>query len=107
MTVMEGYSNHVMRATGRTVIPEYEALERRMKAREEARGASSRVLNRLLGLDLKLEQYRVGEAFVEKVVELRGLEFMNGVWRGAEMLPSLEETRDPEGWVARVEGEIG
>ena len=80
MTVMEGYSNHVMRATGRTVIPGYEALEGRMKAREEARGASSRVLNRLLGLDLKLEQYKVGEAFVEEVVGLRGLEFMNGVW---------------------------
>ena len=104
MTVMEGYSNHVMRATGRTVIPEYEVLERRMKAREEARGASSRVLNRLLGLDLKLEQYRVGEAFVEKVVGLRGLEFMNGVWKGAALLPSLEETRDAEGWIERIEG---
>ena len=38
MTVMEGYSNHVMRATGRTVIPGYEALEGRMKAREEVAG---------------------------------------------------------------------
>ena len=83
MTVMEGYSNHVMRATGRTVIPGYEVLEGRMKAREQARGASSRVLNRLLGLDLKLEQYRIGEAFVNYVVDARGLEFMNEVWRGA------------------------
>lgn len=107
MTLMEGYSNHVMRATGRTVIPGYDALERRMKAREEARGASSRVLNRLLGLDLKLEQYKVGEAFVAAVVEARGLGFMNGVWRGPALLPSLEETRDAEGWIARVDGEIG
>ena len=104
MTVMEGYSNHVMRATGREVIPGYAVLERRMKAREEARGASSRVLNRLLGLDLKLEQYKVGEAFVEAVVEARGLEFVNRVWEGPEMLPTLEETRDAEGWMDRVEG---
>ena len=83
-----------------------DVLERRMKAREEARGASSRVLNRLLGLDLKLEQYKVGEAFVQAVVEARGLGFMNEVWRGAEMLPSLEETRDPEAWIARVETEV-
>ena len=104
MTVMEGYSNFVMRATGATVIPGYDVLERRMKAREEARGASSRVLNRLLGLDLKLEQYKVGEAFVQAVVEARGLGVMNAVWRGAEMLPSLEETRDAEGWIKRIEG---
>jgi coenzyme F420 biosynthesis associated uncharacterized protein len=105
MTVMEGYSNHVMRATGQTVIPGYGVLEARMKAREQARGASSRVLNRLLGLDLKLEQYRIGEQFVNAVVEARGLEFMNGVWEGPEMLPSLEETRDADGWIARVEGD--
>ncbi len=103
MTVMEGYSNHVMRATGREVIPGYDVLERRMKAREEARGASSRVLNRLLGLDLKLEQYKIGEAFVETVVEARGLGFINGVWKGPELLPTLEETRDAEMWIARVE----
>ena len=106
MTVMEGYSSHVMRETGRTVIPGYEVLEGRMKAREQARGASSRVLNRLLGLDLKLEQYRIGEAFVQQVVEARGLEFMNGVWRGPELLPTLAETRDAGGWICRVEGEI-
>ena len=106
MTVMEGYSNHVMRATGRTVIPGFDVLEARMKAREQAQGASSRVLNRLLGLDLKLEQYRIGEAFVNAVVEARGLAFVNRVWEGPEVLPSLEETRDAEGWMARVEEDI-
>ena len=106
MTVMEGYSNHVMRATGRTVIPGFDVLEARMKAREQAQGASSRVLNRLLGLDLKLEQYRIGEEFVNAVVEARGLAFVNRVWEGPEVLPSLEETRDAEGWMARVEEDI-
>ena len=106
MTLMEGYSNHVMRETGRTVIPGFEALEARMQSRERARGASSRVLNRLLGLDLKLEQYRIGEAFVNHVVDARGLDFMNEVWRGPELLPTLAETRDPSGWISRVEGEI-
>ncbi len=62
------------------------------------------MLNWLLGLDLKLEQYKIGEAFVEAVVELRGLEFMNGVWRGGKMLPPLEETREAGKWEERIEG---
>ena len=107
MTLMEGYSNHVMHATGARIIDDYERLASRMKVREASRGAAFRVISRLLGLDMKLEQYRVGEAFVDAVVRKRGLDFMNRVWDGPAGVPTLAETRDPAAWIERMERSAG
>ena len=103
MTLVEGYSNHVMRATGERVIPDYARLARRMQARERSRGSAFRVLARMLGLEMKLEQYRVGEAFVDHVVSARGLAFVNQAWEGPANVPTLVETHDPAAWVRRLE----
>jgi uncharacterized protein (DUF2342 family) len=35
---------------------------------------------RLTGLELKMEQYRLGEQFAQVVVERRGLPFLQQVW---------------------------
>ena len=105
MTLMEGYSNHVMRVAGERLIPNYAHLADRMRAREESRSAAFRLTSRLLGLDMKLEQYRIGEAFVTRVVETQGLACMNRVWAGPDNLPTLAETRDPDAWIARMERE--
>lgn len=103
MTLMEGHSNHVMRAAGEQVIPAYAQLAARMRVREQSRGAAFRVLVRLLGLDLKLQQYRIGEAFVNHVVRERDLAFVNRAWVNAARLPTLDETRDPAAWITRME----
>ena len=102
MTVVEGYGNHVMHATGARLIPGYAHLARRMKARERSRTTWVRLLTRALGLDMKLEQYRIGEAFVDEVVRRRGMAFANRLWEGPEHLPTLAETQDPAAWMARV-----
>ena len=103
MSVVEGYSNHAMHGTGEYLIPDYQTLASRMKLREKSRGVGFRVISRLLGLDLKLEQYAIGENFVDYVVRERGIEFVNRVWESPEQLPSLEEVRTPECWIQRVE----
>ncbi|MCY4112173.1 MAG: zinc-dependent metalloprotease, partial [Chloroflexi bacterium] len=103
MTVVEGYGNHVMHATGARLIPGYAHLARRMKARERSQATWVRLLTRALGLDMKLEQYRIGEAFVDEVVTQRGIAFANRLWEGPEHLPTLAETQDPAAWMARVE----
>ena len=59
---------------------------------------------RLTGLDLKMEQYAAGERFADRVIAERGREFLNRVWTGPEQLPSLDEIRDPDRWIARIEG---
>lgn len=105
MTVVEGYSNHVMHATGARLIPGYAHLAKRMRARERSQSTWVRLLTRALGLDMKLEQYRIGEAFVDEVVRRRGVAFANRLWEGPEHLPTLDETQDPAAWMARVGAE--
>jgi coenzyme F420 biosynthesis associated uncharacterized protein len=104
MSLLEGYSNHVMNAAGARILPNFVELHDRFERRGERRGAVERAIMRLTGLDLKMEQYAAGERFADAVIAARGREFLNRVWTGPEMLPSLDEIRAPETWVARIEG---
>lgn len=104
MSLLEGYSNHVMNAAGARILPGFAELHDRFERRGERRGALERAIMRLTGLDLKMEQYAAGERFADRVIAERGREFLNRVWSGPEMLPSLDEIRVPDRWIVRVEG---
>ena len=104
MSLLEGYSNHVMNAAGAQILPNFTELHDRFERRGERRTALERAIMRLTGLDLKMEQYAAGERFADRVIAERGREFLNRVWTGPQMLPSLEEIRAPDAWVARIEG---
>jgi len=106
MSLLEGYSNHVMNAAGARLLPGFVELHDRFERRGERRGAVERAIMRLTGLDLKMEQYAAGERFADRVIADRGREFLNRVWSGPEMLPSLDEIRAPDRWIARVEGAV-
>jgi coenzyme F420 biosynthesis associated uncharacterized protein len=102
MAVIEGHSEHVMDALGERLIPGLDELRAAMERRRNARSAPERVVERLLGLNLKLEQYRVGKVFCDSVVERGGIETLNALWREPEALPDQRELRDPEAWLTRV-----
>ncbi|HBY24103.1 MAG TPA: coenzyme F420 biosynthesis-associated protein, partial [Propionibacteriaceae bacterium] len=61
-----------------------------------------RFLGRLLGMELKMAQYREGAKFVRAVIDTVGLESFNRVFSAAEFLPTRAEIADPSAWVARV-----
>jgi len=103
MSLLEGYSNHVMNAAGERLLPGFARLHDRFERRNEARGALDRAILRLTGLDLKMEQYEAGERFVTDVIAARGRDFLNRVWEGPGNLPSLSEIRDPGRWIARLD----
>ena len=103
MSLLEGYSNHVMNAAGARILPGFQELHERFERRGERRSGLERAILRLTGLDLKLEQYAAGERFADAVIAARGREFLNGVWEGPERLPTLDEIKDPDRWIARVE----
>ena len=67
MSLLEGYSNHVMNAAGARILPNFSEIHDRFERRGERRGALERAIMRLTGLDLKMEQYAAGERFAERV----------------------------------------
>jgi uncharacterized protein (DUF2342 family) len=73
---------------------------------ERRRGEKSgflRLLEKLIGMDLKLRQYEQGKAFCDAVVSLGGIEALNRAWSGPEALPELSELDDALRWLARTE----
>jgi coenzyme F420 biosynthesis associated uncharacterized protein len=102
MSVIEGYGNLVMNLVGGKVLSSMDRLEAAYRQRSGERNVLEVLTWRLTGLELKLEQYRVGERFVGEIRNRYGMDVLNRVWDGPESLPRGDELRDPERWVRRV-----
>jgi coenzyme F420 biosynthesis associated uncharacterized protein len=102
MCVVEGYSNHVMNAVGRDLLKTYDEISRKFEERQKQRTQAEQLFARLTGLDVKMEQYRAGERFIDEIVRLRGHDTVLLVWERAENLPTMAEIRQPEAWLERV-----
>jgi coenzyme F420 biosynthesis associated uncharacterized protein len=102
MSVIEGYSEHVMDAVGETVLPSYPGLRDAMERRRRSRSAPERVLQRLLGFEMKMRQYEQGKQFCDAVVERHGIATLNRVWEGPESLPTTDELARPDDWAKRI-----
>ncbi len=102
MSLVEGYSNHIMNAIGKDVLPDFERIEQRIEERKGRRTVAEQLFNRITGMDLKMAQYAEGQKFVDAIVEQRGIEFATKVWERAENLPTITEIRNPQQWITRI-----
>jgi putative hydrolase len=102
MAVIEGYSEHVMDAIAGNAIPDHARLRAAMDARRRSRSAPERVIERLLGLNIKLQQYELGKRFCDAVATKAGIEGLNKVWESPDALPTLEELTRPTIWLERA-----
>jgi coenzyme F420 biosynthesis associated uncharacterized protein len=103
MSVIEGYSEHVMDAIAAEVIPGHEKLREAMDRRRRSRSAPQRIIERLLGFDVKLRQYELGKKFADAVASTAGIEGLNRVWSSPEALPTMDELQHPKSWLERTE----
>lgn len=101
MAAAEGHASHVMEVAGRRILSEYERIEEAMRRQHEERSREQRAVERLLGIDLKLEQYRLGRAFCDTVVDLTDEATLARMWDGPDALPSMPELEEPRLWLAR------
>lgn len=102
MCVLEGYSNHVMDRVGERLLASYAEMKDKFERRREMKSGAEKLFQRLIGIDLKLEQYKLGQEFVDAVVDLEGLPFLNQVWESPEKMPSMDEVRNAESWILRI-----
>jgi coenzyme F420 biosynthesis associated uncharacterized protein len=102
MAVVEGYSEHVMDAIAAVAIAGHEELRAALDRRRRSRSAPERLVERLLGLDLKLRQYEQGKRFCDAVAAEAGMDGLNRVWASQAALPTAAELERPADWLARV-----
>src|SRR3954451_12644793 len=103
MSVVEGYSEHVMDAIAAEFIPGHEELRAAMDRRRASRSAPQRIIEKLLGFDVKLRQYQQGKEWADAVVRLGGMEGLNRVWSSPAALPTADELQHPGKWLRRTE----
>ena len=103
MSVIEGYSEHVMDVLAAELIPDHESLRAAMDRRRRSRSAPQRIIERLLGFDVKLRQYEQGKRWADEVAARAGIEGLNRVWASPEALPTTDELQQPGTWLKRTE----
>ena len=104
MSVVEGYSNLAMNELGARILPGFQRLEAAYRQRSSGKSPLEVLVWKLTGLDLKLQQYKRGEAFCRAVFDEHGIHLLNRVWDGPGSMPTLRELAKPEEWHRRVEG---
>jgi coenzyme F420 biosynthesis associated uncharacterized protein len=102
MAVIEGHAEHVMDAVGRDALRDLDTLRSAMTRRRAERPGLWKLLERLLGLELKLKQYEVGKRFCDEVAERAGVSGLHVVFESPEKLPTWAELEAPETWLRRV-----
>ena len=101
MAAIEGYAEHVMDAAAPALGEDFGGLRAALDHRRQHRPPLARTLSWLLGMELKLRQYRDGKRFCDEAVALAGIEALNGAWEAPDALPTLAELNDPAGWLRR------
>lgn len=103
MSLLEGHGDVTMDRAGAERVPSAHRFARVLRERRANANPAARVVQRLLGIEAKINQYAQGESFIAEVERLGGgPEALDPVWRGASWLPTLAEIRDPEEWLDRV-----
>jgi uncharacterized protein (DUF2342 family) len=100
MSLLEGHGHVVMDRLGRQHLRTQDRMSKILKARR--RDKRTAAFFRLTGLEMKMNQYRMGEQFIDVVEREAGWETVGHAFRGAESLPTLEEIGSPERWLRRV-----
>ena len=102
MAVIEGHAEHVMDAVAPDLLPSLPTLRAALDRRRKSQSGLSRLLAKLLGLELKLRQYEQGKFFCDAIVRAAGTEALTRVFSGPEALPTLAELTEPARWLRRV-----
>jgi coenzyme F420 biosynthesis associated uncharacterized protein len=102
MTVLEGHGEFVMDQLGDRLVPNHQHMHDTLRARRNDPGAAERLIQQLLGFRQKLDQYAMGEKFIRRLYERGGMPTVNAVFAEPAALPTLDEVRDPDRWLARA-----
>ena len=102
MSLLEGHGDVTMDRAGADLIPSAARFSRVLRHRRQSVSGAAKLVQKLIGLEAKMNQYEQGERFVHALEAAGGRELVDRIWTGPEMLPTLVEVKDPPLWLARV-----
>lgn len=101
VTLLEGHATLITDLAAKRVLDDYDGMMQRVNARKR-RPPIVRLLEAIGGIEMKRQQYVIGNEFCKKVWEHGGPDALAPAWRGPEWAPTTEELADPDTWLARV-----
>jgi coenzyme F420 biosynthesis associated uncharacterized protein len=102
MSLLEGHGDVVMDRAGADLIPSAARFSRVLHERRRRANPLVKLVQRLVGLEGKLNQYAAGERFIAAIEAGGGDRAVDRCWEAPENLPSLNEVRTPELWLERM-----
>jgi len=102
MALLEGHGDVTMDRAGAAQIPSAERFSRVLSERRRNSSPVIRLIQKLTGIEAKLNQYELGEAFIS-AIEGVDATLIERCWERPENLPSLAEIKMPEQWLDRME----
>lgn len=103
MSLLEGHGDITMDRAGKGLVPNADRFSRALKQRRQNTSPAVKLLQQLIGLEAKINQYEQGERFIEAIEKAGGERIIDRAWERPEHLPSIAEIRDPSLWLARVQ----
>jgi len=100
MSLLEGHGHVVMDRIGARELVSVDRMSKTLKMRRNDPRMAAFL--RLSGLEMKMRQYEMGEAFIRGIERHAGFSALDAVWEGPERLPTLDEIREPQRWLERV-----
>ena len=102
MSLLEGHGDVTMDRAARDRVPSADRFSRVLKQRRATASPVIRLVQQLIGLEAKMNQYAQGEAFIEAVEARGGPALLARAWEAPAHLPTLEEIRAPDRWIERI-----
>jgi coenzyme F420 biosynthesis associated uncharacterized protein len=103
MSLLEGHGDVTMDRAGEGRVPSADRFARTLRDRRNSARGFTRIFQKIIGLEAKLNQYQAGEAFIAEVEAAGGPALLERAWEGPQNLPSMDEIREPQLWIDRVE----
>ena len=102
MALLEGHGDVTMDRAGVAQVPSAERFSRVLSERRRNSSPVIRLVQKLTGIEAKLNQYELGEAFIS-AIERVDATLIERCWERPENLPSLAEIKTPAQWLDRME----
>lgn len=102
MALIEGYSDFLTYQAAAFLGKDRELVVKRLdQARTRPRSWYRWLIEQLLGLELKKQQYGLGYNFFHHLWREGGFSLVNQVWTSPKHLPTLTEIKQPSWWLKR------